>query len=498
MSFWLPVQPVLERILAAVPDAPPVYLVGGAVRDLLQNKPVHDLDFAVDGSTLAYARRLANALGGAYYALDAERETARIILEDENGKRLVLDFAGLRGATLETDLALRDFTINAMSLDIRTYTLLDPLKGALDLRARLLRACTPQSFENDPNRILRALRQAVGLNLKIEPQTLAELKKSIPRLANVSVERQRDELFRILGGRQPASVLRSMEMLGVLEVVFPELCALKGVEQSPPHTLDVWNHTLDVMARLEALLEVLNPAYEPDKAASLALGLAVVRIGRYREQIGAWIDAPFTPDRSLRPLLFLAALFHDVAKPQTRSVDATQRIRFFEHDELGAEVAARRGSALRLSNEEIDRLQRIVRYHMRPLLFTNAPEPPTRRAIYRFFRQAGEAGVDVCLLSLADVLGTFGTTLDPQHWRKHLDVIRDLLDAWWDRPQEILSPPALLTGHDLIKQLSLRPGPKIGELLEALREAQAMGEVHTRLEALDYVRSLLGASAAES
>lgn len=485
MTFWLP---VFKQMLAAVPDGPPVFLVGGAVRDLILANPVHDLDFAVDGAALVYARKLANALGGAYYPLDVEHETARIILEDEQGKRQVMDFARLRGESLEADLTLRDFTINAIALDIRKPDLLiDPLKGALDLRARRLRICSPTAFIQDPNRILRALRQALPLGLKIESETLASLKRAIPLLASVSVERQRDEVFRILSGRQAASVFRSLEMLGVLDVVFPELGAMKGVTQSSPHTLDVWNHTLDVLNRLDLLLEVLNPTYNQDKAANLAFGLAVVRLGRYREKIDALLNTAFTPDRSLRPLLFMAALYHDVAKPQTRTVEENGRVRFFDHDEQGAQIAFASAGRLRLSNLEADRLRNVVRYHMRPLLFANSSELPSRKAIYRYFRQSGEAGLDICLLSMADVLGTYGSTLETPLWRKHLDVIRLLFDAWWEKPQEIVSPPALLSGHDLMQMFGLKPGRKIGLLLESLREAQAVGEIVTRQDALAFI-----------
>ncbi len=492
MTFWYPLQPLFERMSALVPDAPPVYLVGGAVRDLLRGEALHDLDFGVDGDALAYARVLANRLGGAYYVMDRERETARVIVDGAAGRQ-VLDFARLRGPDLHADLLLRDFTLNAMALDIRhPDMIIDPLHGALDLRARRLRACSPESFRSDPNRILRALRQAVSLKLRIEHETLHQLRQAVGLLPQVSAERQRDEIVRILGGRRPASVMRSLEMLGVLPLVFPELPALKGVTQSAPHVLDVWDHTLEVVARLEQLLLVLNPVYNADEAGSLLLGLAVVRIGRYREQIGAHLDAPFTPDRSARAMLFLAALYHDVAKPRTRMVEPDGRVHFFDHDEVGAQMAGQRAAELRLSNAEAERVRLVVRHHMRPLLLGMSGELPTRRAIYRFFRQAGEAGVDVCLLSMADFLGTYGPTIKQEAWRHHLDVVRSLMESWWEKPQEAVAPPALLTGHDLINVFGLQPGRQVGELLEALREAQAVGEVSSRAEALAFVKQKTG------
>ena len=196
----------------------------------------------------------------------------------------------------------------------------------------------------------------------------------------------------------------------------------------------------------------------------------------------------------MRCLLLLAALYHDVSKPATRQVDQDGRIRFLEHEQLGAQLAHRRGSLLHLSNAETERLTTIVRQHMRPLLLAQTGEAPTRRAIYRFFRATGPAGVDICLLSLADSLATYGVGLPQEIWSRHLDVIRSLLEAWWEQPEEKVTPPALLDGHDLIRAFNLSPGPEIGRLLELIREAQASGEITERAEALDYARAWLGKS----
>ena len=188
-------------------------------------------------------------------------------------------------------------------------------------------------------------------------------------------------------------------------------------------------------------------------------------------------------------MLFLAALYHDVAKPDTRQLDDQGRYRFFDHDQIGAGVVERRAAALNLSNEEIARLGTIVRQHMRPMLLAQAEQPPTRRAIYRFFRDSGEAGVDICLLSMADVLATYGQGLPQAVWERHLDTVRQLLEAWWEHPAESVSPPALLNGHDLMEALELKPGKQVGVLLEMIREAQAAGQVNDREAALELARA---------
>lgn len=485
----------IERLQTILPDHPPVYLVGGAVRDLLLQRPTHDLDFVLTGDVLRTARRVANAVGGAFYPLDEARETGRVLV-DAGGRRQVLDFAALRGPDLESDLRARDFTVNAMALEIRSpQSLIDPLGGAADLRQGLLRACAPTSFQDDPVRILRAVRLALALNLHIIPETREWMRASLQGLERVSPERMRGEIFRILDGRQPAAGIRALDMLGALAYILPDLETMRGVTQSAPHISDVWDHTLNVVQNLGNVLGVLGLEHDPDAVVSWALGMVSVRLGRYRQALHEHMQAALNPDRSHRSLLFLAALYHDAGKPATRTVEPGGRVRFLEHEDVSEELARTRGQAFRLSNLEIERLRTIVRGHMRPLLLAQGENLPSRRAVYRFFRDTGAAGVDICLLSLADVLATYGPTLPREVWMRHLDVVRSLLDAWWENTGEHIAPPALVSGHELIREFRLKPGPLVGQMLEAIREAQAAGEVKEREQALAVARRVMNEQA---
>lgn len=481
--------PILDRIRAALPADIPMYLVGGAVRDLLLSHPIHDYDFALPENALEISREIANRLDAAYFPLDIERQTARVIFTDDQGIRNILDFATYRGPDLNSDLSDRDFTVNAMALDIRSpQELLDPLGGAADLHAKKLRACSPNTFTDDPIRVLRAIRLAAKMGLHILPETRKWMRSAVSGLANISPERQRDELLQILGGQQPHTSIRALEMLGVLPYVFPELPPLVGVTQSAPHIKDVWNHTLDTLRVLEGIANKIGATHNPQASGNLMLGVMNMKLGRYREQFKAHLQTELVTERPLRSLLFLAALYHDVAKPQTRSVEEDGRIRYFNHDEVGTEIITERAEAFHLSNTETVRLATIVRHHMRPSFLSHSENGPTKRAIYRFFRDTGEAGVDICLLSLADVWATYGTTLPQERWEKQVETVRTLLDAWWENPQKQVYPPALISGHDLINNLGLHPGPQIGKFLEAVREAQAEGEVTSREDALQFVR----------
>lgn len=492
MPIPFSISPLVDKVRTILPDQE-IYLVGGAVRDMLLKRVSHDLDFALPSNGVSLARRVANTLNANFMVLDSERDTGRVIVAESDGTRTFMDFATYRGgSTLEADLRARDFTINAIAFDLRTQTLSDPLNGASDLRAKLIRASSQTSLVDDPVRILRAVRQAAAFEFKIEPETRKAMKQAVNLLPNSSPERQRDELFKILEGPNPDAAMRALEILGVLPHLLPELSALRGVEQSAPHIHDVWEHTLNVLGNLEGILSALAPGYNANETNDLFTDLLTLRIGRFSKQFAKHFAESLNSDRSVRAALFFAALYHDVAKPATKSLDNAWRIRFFDHDMKGAEVATKRGRALNLSNDEIERVNAIIKHHMRFHFFTSRLEgdkqEPSRKAIYRFFRDAGEAGVDLVLLGLADLRGTRGHTLTQETWIAALDVARTLLENYWEKPKETIAPPRLLDGNELMSELNLEPGRIVGQLLEAIREGQATGKIETRQQALDFAR----------
>jgi tRNA nucleotidyltransferase/poly(A) polymerase len=494
MSFLrpLPYQDLLNEIGLILPPGVQAYLVGGAVRDAILGRPTNDLDFSVSQNAIGLGRRVADNLDGAFYALDTDRDTARVILYEPDGSRQILDFAGLRGVDINSDLLGRDFTLNAMALDLHgPPKLLDPLDGSNDMRSGLLRACSERAIVDDPLRILRGVRLASAYDLRIVPETTQLMRQAVHLLPRVSVERVRDELVRTLNGPRQAVSLRLLDAFGVLPDILPEIANLKGVEQSPPHINDVWVHTVDVISKLERVLSVLSLHHDPEVAANWALGFISVQLGRYREQIYDQLNDSITTGRSQRSLLFMAALYHDTGKPETFQIDDSGRIRFFKHEVIGSKLVASRGHFLRLSKDEVKYLENIVRNHMRPLSLTKAGNPPSRRAIYRFFRDTGQAGVDVCLLSLADTLATYGPKLPAELWADQLSVVRNLLESWFERQEEAVAPTAIINGGDLIEHFGIAPGPQIGELLNAIREAQATGQVTDRELALDFAKSWL-------
>ncbi|MCC7206130.1 MAG: HD domain-containing protein [Anaerolineae bacterium] len=490
---WPPVLAAVRDALATWSRREPVLLVGGAVRDALLRRPVKDLDFATPGDGRDVARRLANALGGAFFPLDAERKVGRAIVEYQ-GERFMLDVAQFRGPSLLTDLTGRDFTINALAapLDGDLQSLYDPTGGLADLRHKRLRLCAPDSIAQDPVRALRAVRQSVALQFQIEPETRKAVRRDGPRFVHSSPERVRDEFMTMLGGPRPHVALRALDALGLLALIVPEVEAMRGVEQSPPHIHDVWQHTLSVVERLDGVLTTISPARTDDSAADAAFGLIVYLLDRFRAALQAHLAAPLPNGRRVTALLVLAALLHDCGKPPTASRGADGRIHFYQHERIGADLALARCRALRLSNDEAERVSAIVRHHMRPMMLRQSSgEQVSRRAVHRFWKAAGEAGIDVCVLTLADYLGMVGPTLHVPDWLAMLQVSGALLDGYLNRREEIVTPPPLVTGHGLMQELQVKAGPLVGQILAAISEAQAAGEVTTVDEALALARMLL-------
>ncbi len=487
----LTLPPLVGQIESMLPEAAPIYLVGGAVRDALLQRPTYDLDFAVNGDALRIARQMADALEGAYFAMDAVHGTGRVILTPSAGARFILDFTRFRGATLEEDLRARDFTVNAMAISLGPEReFYDPLGGSRDLKKKALRACAPDAFVQDPLRILRGVRLAVSLRFQLLPDTRQWMRAAASQLPQVSAERLRDELFRILEGPHPAAALQALDILGALVHVLPELSSLKAIPLNPGG-VDAWKHTVRALQKLEDLLEVLGTRYDPGAAADLALAIVVMRLGRYRREITEHLTEELSTGRSARGLLFLATLYHEVGKAEITPAGDEPDLQYSQHAGRAAAAVKERARQLRLSVVEQAHLARIAQGHVRPALLSEAPHQPTRRAIYRFFRDLGPAGVDVCLLSLADFLALHAPAVPQDRWERHVEVIRGLLEAWWEHRSESIDPPEVLNGDDLIRVFGLEPGPRIGRLLEALREAQACGQIREREEALQLARTLL-------
>jgi putative nucleotidyltransferase with HDIG domain len=324
---------------------------------------------------------------------------------------------------------------------------------------------------DDPIRALRGVRLAVSLGFRLTGATRAAIRRAAPAVATVSAERVRDEVLALLAAPMTASALRIADRLGVLSAVFPEIEPMRATPQPEPHRFDVLEHSLRAVAACDRLLARL-PALAP-----------------FGAELTAHLAEPLGGGVTRRQVLKLATLLHDVSKPETRRAIGG-RVRFFEHDVIGARRARAVGERLRLPGQAIAVLERLVRHHLRPMHLA-ASGPLTPRARYRFFRDLGGDTRDLLLLVLADSAGVRGES--PFRLWPRQTLVRELL-AGWEEQREHAARAPLLGGDDVMRHFGLAPGPEVGRLLARAREAQDLGVIGTREEALAYLDSSRGRS----
>ena len=451
------------------------YLVGGAVRDAMLDREVLDLDIAVEGDAGRVADDAAAALGWRSHPLDAARGIFGLSPSDGGPS---VDLSPVRGS-IESDLQQRDFTVDAMAMPITgDGPFVDPHGGAHDLDRKLIRALSPQVFTDDPGRLLRSVRLAAQLDFEIEPATRGWMAANADLVTSVAPERTRDELLKLLGSRNTVRWLREMDELGLLCLIVPELEEARGVDQPKEHYWDVFDHCVETTGQVERLLQ------SDDCSGFLGDDIPV--------DARAYFARHASDGHSRLNLLKLVGLLHDISKPATKTIEPTGRIRFFGHDSEGAEVAGNILRRLRFSRAGVDLASTMVAHHLRPGQMAAKGELPTRRAVYRFHRDLGDAAVDTVYLNLADYLAARGPDLEKDDWDYRCAVARHILRGR-STNEGAVRPPKLIDGHDIMRELGVAPGPRVGEMLEVVREAHSSGCINTREEALGLLAGELRA-----
>lgn len=439
------------------------WLVGGAVRDSLLQRATSDIDVIVDGDVAAAARALGRASRGPSFELSDEFGAWRVLSADRSWQA---DLSPLRGGSIEADLALRDFTINAIAEPLSGGERVDPHGGTEDLAAGRLRAIGPGAFADDPLRALRLVRLAGELGLQPDSATARLAREHAPAVATVAQERVFAELKRILANDNALlPALRQMEELGLTSAILPELDALHGVQQNRYHHADVHAHTLEVLEQTLAL--------QADPAAILG--------EQHADDVRALLAEPLADELDRAVAMRLGALLHDAAKPATLGHRDDGSPTFFGHDREGAQLARDVLTRLRASEKLKAHVAALVRHHLR-LGFLVHEQPLSRRALYRYLLDSQPVEVDVTLLSVADRLATRGRKAT-QAIARHLELARDVLPValrWRaDGPR-----PPLVPGDQLAAALQMKPGFELGRLLAEIDVARYAGEVTTRPEAL--------------
>lgn len=439
-------EPVLRRI-GEIADSMgrEVYVVGGYVRDIFLQRSVNDIDFVTVGSGISLAKEVSEALGrGDHLTVYANYGTAQI-----KYRNLELEFVGARresyhresrnpiveDGTLEDDQNRRDFTINAMAICLnaeRYGELVDPFGGIADLHKGIIR--TPLdpdiTFSDDPLRMMRAIRFATQLNFEIYPETFEAIRRNRERISIITRERINDELGKIMRSARPSIGFRLLDECGLLQLIFPVLCELKGVEimEGKGHK-DNFNHTLQV---------VDNVAAHSDNE---------------------WLR--------------WAALLHDIGKPQTKRYDEKLGWTFHNHNFVGEKMISRIFRKMKMPmNEKMKYVEKLVGLHMRPQ--SVGEDGVSDSGVRRMITDAGEDLDDLMILAEADI-----TSKNPAKVRRQLEGFARLRK----RMSELSDADALrnwknpVNGNEIIDYFKIEPGKEIAEIKGAVKEAIIEGRI---------------------
>jgi poly(A) polymerase len=452
-----------------------LYVVGGFLRDiyLKRSKQNPDIDFCIAHGAIAFGKSLARHLKSGFVVLDQEHGCCRLVVRAA-GSTCTVDISDFRGPTLATDLVLRDFSVNTLCLplsdivqhDDPSKCMMDLYGGRQDMKRKRLRILYAKAFDDDPLRVLRAFSLAAMSGFVIEEEVLRAIARKKKLLAQVSGERIRDELFKILESDRAYEYLCALDAHGILEILFPEIRAMKRVKRAGKDRLDVWQHTRDTVCQTELLC------------------------GRFMRSanIASYLRAPVSGNRPMHALIKLAALLHDVGKPRTFKYEKG-KISFYGHERLGSRMVSDISRRLKLSNEEERLISRITFLHLRPGYMATMPAV-TARAIFRFFRDAGTGSAAILLLALADERATSGYAvvekIRPRYERLMFRLIRLYFDRQNEQPQK-----RFLTGHDIMRLGSMPASAAVGAILRELEELQAVKTVTTRAQALRHAARLI-------
>lgn len=438
-----------------------VYLVGGAIRDLMLGRPAKDFDFVQSQGSIPLAKAVSRRLNGAIYTLDDVRHSARVILHPGEQDEKVLDFTSFMGENLEEDLRQRDFTINAMALDLDTLAeVIDPLGGKADLEARQIRLCGPDSLTADPLRVLRGIRLISGYNLKYETEITAAMRVAINKLGLVSGERIRDELFKCLAVSNFGSVAALLSEFGVLD----ELRLLTfGVDPAGLQNRQGESETLTSLTRLSNMLEgaqqVAHGVPEPDL--------------KHWHTYQVMLDEPLQGGRKRRHLMLLGSIL--IYIHPAFDADKTNAADLLP-DEFSEQIA----QALLIGQKEKTYFKAVSGGFLR--LADLSGHQPGKLDYYRFFRAFGSYGLESALLAMSEV-----QSQEPL-LQFNPEICREIFHTWFTEQARTVNPPRLVDGDLLQRELAMGPGVKIGTLLEEIREQQVLGKINTTAEAIAFAK----------
>ena len=459
------------------------YLVGGMVRDFFLEKKSTDRDIAIKGAEI-FANNLAEKYDATFITLDSENQIFRVVLKD---KENYLDISELRGERIEEDLLQRDFTINAIAYDLKEQMFIDVTGGIEDIKNKKLRAINEENFVDDPLRILRAYRFMSTLGFELDEKLEQMLVKHKDLITKPAKERIQDEVMKLFGGMGKYTSITLLKMLddGILELIFPCVKEIKKVPSNSHHHLDLIHHLIETVRQIEIQYENFN--------------------GEILEHLNQIDFGGYPRINHLK----LAGFLHDIGKPSTWTLednggecvwrvsdkidypkDKPYRHRFIKHDLEGEKLVKPLLKNLKFSNKQIEYISAMVRYHIYPSNVIVSPNLDNK-VMMRYIRKMEENVIDNVVLAKADRLSAQGPEVTKEMTENNLNGLQKLLDFYIEIKPTLRPLPKLLDGNEIMEILNIKQSPKLGNIINELKEAQLNEEVNTKEEAVEFVKNIV-------
>ncbi|MBR6098900.1 HD domain-containing protein [bacterium] len=457
---------ILAKIACEFPDAE-IYAVGGIVRDYYMGIDSYDRDLIVlNEDAKEFALKLHEIFDSAYIPLDEENKIYRLVLKDSENihNPEMIDVTNPVEGSLERDLMRRDLTINSIAVNIKTGEVVDMFGGVADIKNKTLNYIEEINFIDDPLRLLRVYRFQSVFGFELGSDTIMAVCKHSDLIAQPAKERVLYELMKLFNGKHTAAALLNMNKTWLLEEIFPVVKEMKQVPPNSHHHLDLLHHVIETVNQIQMLYEQSDD--------------------RVKEHLDRIDFGGFSRLAHLK----LAGFLHDIGKFSTWTIDKeTGRHRFIKHDDVGSKMVKPLLKELTCSNKQIEYVADMIKNHIYPSALMNE-EDVNEKAMMRFFRKLGDNVIDDIILAKADRLSARGEAISDEMVERNMANLDKLLNFYFESSEKLAPLPKLLSGNDVMSILGIEPGPKLGEIIDALYEAQLDGDVVTKDDAVDFVK----------
>lgn len=458
-----------------------VYLVGGMVRDILLDQSIHDIDIAYSGDVKSFSKKVADSLDAPFFMLNENFHTARIVNTKENNTWQYMDVIRLQGENIEEDLEKRDFTINAMALDLDSIDqLIDPLRGARDLQNKMIVACSRKSFQNDPIRVMRAIRFSLLLDCQIDKSTLLSLKEAVVLLDEVTVERKRDELMRLLSLDNVSQSIHLMYHTGILEIVLPDLRKIIHAESTNHESANSWQLTFRIVKKASYLENLFFSQTVGEWAKDVQSAQLITLLNHFRDFLKLYFQTHLNSERSLKSLLYLILLFNQygIDVKSLNPLNDIQKSMDFYNTPF---------NNLKLSKKEVNLASKTLTYATKIHHLALQKEYLSGKDVFQFFQETGESGIFVCLTTIFENLARIQLSEKVVNFEKEVGFIKTLFEGYFEKKTEWVSPPKYINGNDLVNILGEDDRTQIGYWLQRLSEESADQTIRNRQDALNFM-----------